>query len=49
MSTSLQVTDPLLIYRAKVANGELEQDEEQLRALIQVSISFLVSLSIPSF
>lgn len=42
IETSLQVTDPLLIYRAKVANGELEQDEEQLRALIQVSFNFFL-------
>ncbi|GAC96430.1 potential mitochondrial ATPase [Pseudozyma hubeiensis SY62] len=33
---ALQVTDPLLIYRAKVARGELEEDEEQLRALIEL-------------
>ncbi len=36
-STALQITDPLLIYRAKVANGELEEDEEQLRAMVAVS------------
>nr|CDI52426.1 related to ATPase family protein [Melanopsichium pennsylvanicum 4] len=35
-SNALQVTDPLLIYRAKVARGELEEDEEQLRALLQL-------------
>lgn len=34
----LQVTDPLVIYRAKVARGELEEDEEQLRALVEVSV-----------
>ncbi|CDR88669.1 related to ATPase family protein [Sporisorium scitamineum] len=33
---ALQVTDPLLIYRAKVARGELEEDEEQLRALVEL-------------
>ncbi|KAJ1038274.1 hypothetical protein NDA11_001272 [Ustilago hordei] len=33
---ALQATDPLLIYRAKVARGELEEDEEQLRALVQL-------------
>ncbi|PWN51519.1 hypothetical protein IE53DRAFT_47792 [Violaceomyces palustris] len=35
-STALQVTDPLVIYRAKVARGELEEDEEQLRALVEL-------------
>ncbi|EPQ26605.1 uncharacterized protein PFL1_05926 [Pseudozyma flocculosa PF-1] len=35
-ANALQVTDPLLIYRAKVARGELEEDEEQLRALVEL-------------
>ena len=35
-TTALQVTDPLVIYRAKVARGELEEDEEQLRALVEL-------------
>lgn len=35
-TNALQVTDPLLIYRAKVARGELEEDEEQLRALVEL-------------
>ena len=35
-ANALQVTDPLLIYRAKVARGQLEEDEEQLRALVEL-------------
>lgn len=33
-ATALQITDPLLIYRSKVASGELEEDSEQLRTMV---------------
>lgn len=35
---ALQITDPLMIYQSKVARGELEGDEEQLKALVKVSV-----------
>lgn len=33
---ALQITDPLLIYQAKVARGELEEDQEQVKALVKL-------------
>lgn len=32
----LQITDPLAIYRAKVARGELDEDQEQVKALVKL-------------
>ncbi|CAO1620258.1 unnamed protein product [Parajaminaea phylloscopi] len=33
---ALQVTDPLTIYQGKVARGELEEDQEQVKALVKL-------------
>ncbi|CAO1615421.1 unnamed protein product [Sympodiomycopsis kandeliae] len=33
---SLQITDPLAIYKAKVARGEMDEDEEQVKALVKL-------------
>lgn len=33
---ALQVTDPLAIYQSKVARGELEEDQEQIKALVKL-------------
>ncbi|SCZ91364.1 BZ3500_MvSof-1268-A1-R1_Chr1-2g01361 [Microbotryum saponariae] len=34
--TSIQVTDPLLLYHGMVANGTVKSDPEQIRALVQM-------------
>ncbi|KDE06896.1 hypothetical protein MVLG_02784 [Microbotryum lychnidis-dioicae p1A1 Lamole] len=34
--TSIQVTDPLLLYHGMVANGNVKSDSEQIRALVQM-------------
>lgn len=33
---ALEVTDPLAIYQAKVARGEMDEDEEQVKALVKL-------------
>ncbi|CAO1618705.1 unnamed protein product [Jaminaea pallidilutea] len=35
-NNALAVTDPLLVYQSKVARGELDEDEEQVRALVKL-------------